>query len=198
MTQYQVLDLKCAGCGEPVSTAQQSCKYCGRPVMITSFTSVYSMSAQDMKGYIRTYTETLRSHPQDAALHSSMGMCYLKTQLYDKALECFERAIESDFDQSETYFYAAVSLLNGKKAFLAQKATIEKAMKYVQAALQIENRGVYHYFHAYLKYDFFERKFLNIKPPYQEELEQAKQNHVSPEDIRILFEVLNVDKPAAL
>ncbi len=59
----------------------------------------------------------------------------------------------------------------------------------------IENRGIYNYFLAYIKYDFYEKKSLNIYPDYREEVSMAYNNNVTEEDIRILFEILNVTKP---
>lgn len=62
-------------------------------------------------------------------------MCYLKLKMYDKALGAFEKAIEDNFDDSEIYFYAAICLLNGKKAFLNQRPTIDKILEYLNAHL---------------------------------------------------------------
>lgn len=53
-------------------------------------------------------------------------MCYLKLKLFDKALSAYEKAIEDNFDNSEIYFYAAICLLKGQKAFLVQRPTIYK------------------------------------------------------------------------
>lgn len=195
MGEYNVIDLRCPGCGEPSSTSERICKYCGRQVIITSFNSVYEMKAQDVNKYVSTYKEVLRENPDESVINSSIGMCYLKIKLYDKALESFERAIQNNFDNSETYFYAGVCMLKGKKAYLAPKVNIDKALEYINAALMIENRGVYSYFLAYIKYDFYERKFLRIAPDYIEELTTANLNNVTHEDIRQLFEILNVEIP---
>ncbi len=156
------------------------------------------MSQQDANKYVQSYNEALKEHPEESSIQSSLGMCYLKLKLYDKAVESFEKAIQDNFDNSETYFYAAVGLLKGKKAFMTPKAMIDKALEYLNAALMIENRGIYNYFSAYLKYDFYERKYLRISPSYKDELSTAYTNHVTNEDIRILFELLNVEIPADL
>ena len=125
-------------------------------------------------------------------------MCYLKLKLYDKALPAFEKAMEDNFDNSETFFYAAICLLQGKKAFLHQRPTIEKITEYINAALMIEPKGVYYYFLAYIKYDYFDRKFLKTSPTYQEALAMANDAGVSPYDIEQLYAILGVDRPATL
>lgn len=57
-------------------------------------------------------------------------MCYLMLKLYDKALPAFEKAMEDNFDNSETFFYAAVCLLKGRKAFLLTRPEIDKIEEY--------------------------------------------------------------------
>ena len=37
-------------------------------------------------------------------LNTSIGMCYSKLKLHDKALLAFEKAIKDNFDNSETFF----------------------------------------------------------------------------------------------
>jgi hypothetical protein len=96
------------------------------------------------------------------------------------------------------FFYAAVSLLKGKKAFVTQRADIDKAIEYLNAALMVEPRGIYHYFLAYIKYDYFERKYLNITPNWQETLQTAIQSGVSAADIAQLAEMLQVEMPECL
>lgn len=195
MTDYKFIDISCPGCGAAVSTGQKNCKFCSRPVIITSFNSVYEMNPQVVNKYVRSYMEVLKDKPDDVQINTSIGLCYLKLKLYDKALASFEKAIGDDFDNTDTYFYAAVCLLKGKKAFLTLKSDIEKIQQYIEAALMIENRGIYNYFLAYIKYDFYEKKSLNIYPDYREEVSMAYNNNVTEEDIRILFEILNVTKP---
>lgn len=198
MVEYKVAELRCPGCGGPTSTSEQTCKYCGNNVIITTFNSVYEMTAKDVNKYVRSYQEVLRGDPDESAINISIAMCYLRLKMYDRALECFQKAMQENFDNSETYFFAAVSLLKGNKAFLTPKSVIDHAQKYINAALSIENRGIYNYFLAYIKYDFYERKFLNVSPSYKEELNIAVLNNVPQEDIKQLFEILNVDIPDAL
>lgn len=194
----QVVELNCPGCGARVSTGQSECEWCHKPVVITTFNSVYSMPIPEVNKYAGAYRKALGDNPQNDFLNKSVAMCYIKLKLYDKALEAFEKAIEENFDDSETYFYAAVCLLKGKKAFLAQRCDIEKAIEYINAANMIEPRGLYYYFLAYIKYDFFERKYLNTTPNYVECLGLANSMGVSAYDIGMLFDILGVEIPAVL
>jgi tetratricopeptide (TPR) repeat protein len=195
MSSYNVVDLRCPGCGEPSSVNTKKCKYCGRDILISSFTSVYEMTSQDADKYVKSYKEVLQANPNDAQINTSIAMCYLKLKNYDKAIASFEKAMEDDFDNSETYFYAAVCLLKGKKAFLAPLAEVKKAEMYINSSLKIENRGIYYYYLAYLKYDFYERKHLNTSPTFREAISLAKGNNVTDYEIQTLFELLDVARP---
>jgi hypothetical protein len=62
----------------------------------------------------------------------------------------------------------------------------------------IEPRGIYHYFLAYIKYDYFSRKFFNTSPTYQEALNMANGAGLSPNDIEQLYGILGVSRPDAL
>lgn len=192
---YQVIDMKCPGCGAPTSTGETTCKYCHRPVVITTFNSVYGMTMPEANKYATAYRNALAQNPNNMELNSSIAMCYLKLKMFEKAQSAFEKAVEDNFDNSETFFYAAVCLLKGKKAFLAQRADIDKAVEYINAALMIEPRGIYYYFLAYIKYDYFERKYLNTSPNYRECVQQSVTMGTSEYDKKMLFDILGVAHP---
>ena len=59
----------------------------------------------------------------------------------------------------------------------------------------IEPRGIYYYFLAYIKYDFFERKYLNVSPNYKSCLSDAITFGTSEYDKNLLFEILGVVRP---
>ena len=163
-----------------------------------NFNSIFSMPNSEIMKYAKLYREALENNPDNQVLKTSIAMCYLKLQHYDKAISAFDKAMEDNFDNSETFFYAAVSLLKGEKAFVCPQTDIDKIMKYLKAAIEIEPRGIYHYFLAYIKYDFFERKCFNITPDWKETLQIAIQNGVSKAEIVQLSEILQVKPPESL
>lgn len=197
----KVVDLKCSGCQNALDPSASFCEYCGNPVVISSFNSIIERSAPELNKLARALDADTRSGDDPELCNMAkftQASCYLKLKLYDKALQRFEEAIEENFDNPETYFYAAVALLKGKKAFLTPMMSIKKAEEYLDAALSIENRGVFNYFKAYLKYDFYERKFLRVKPDYRDELQMAITNNLSHFDADTLFSVLGVPCPQQL
>ena len=194
----QVHDTTCRSCGAAADIGQTKCRFCKQPVLISTFNSVHAMPVPMVSQYAATYREALQNEPDAKDLNSSVAICYLKLKLYDKAIEAFEKAMEDNFDNSETFFYAAICLLKGQKAFLAKREVIDKIEKYINAALMIEPRGIYHYFWAYIKYDYFNRKFFNTSPTYQEALGCANSAGVSPYDIEQLYGILDVSRPETL
>jgi len=193
-----VIDLSCPSCGAPTTTGEKKCPFCKRPIVISTFNSVYDMPMPEVNKYANSYRKALADNPNDQELNNSIAMCYLKLKLYDKALAAFEVAIQDNFDNSETFFYAAICLLGGKKAFLTPRPKIDKIEEYINAALMIEPKGIYYYFHAYIKYDYFSRKSYNTSPTYQEALAAATDAGVSSFDIDQLYSILSVQRPETL
>ena len=193
---YTIINMNCPTCGASVTTDQKECEYCGNPIIISTFNSVYSMPMPAVNKMAGAYRQALAESPDNQELNNSIAMCYLKLKLYDKALPAFEKAMEDNFDNSETFFYAAVCLLQGKKAFLHQRPTINKIIEYMDAAIMIEPKGIYYYFLAYIRQDYFKRKFLNISPDYLATLRMAKQYGYSENDAQQLFNILSVERPA--
>ena len=193
-----VVNLSCPSCGAAATTSSISCEFCKRPIVISTFTSIADMSLPDINKYARSYGAALAENPGNRLLNNSLAMCYLKLKLYDKAIPAFGKAIEDPTDNSETYFYAAIVLLRGKKAFLATRDTINQIEEYIKAAIMIEPRGIYHYFHAYIKYDYYSRKSFITSPTYQESLECARSAGFHPADVEQLFALLGVVKPDVL
>ena len=195
---HQVVELKCPGCGARVNPGQQECDWCHKPVVISTFNSVYSMPMPEVNKYAGAYRQALAENPDNTELNNSVAMCYLKLKLYDKALPAFEKAMEDNFDNSETFFYAAICLLRGKKAFLAKRTDIDKIEEYIQAALMIEPKGIYYYLLAYIKYDHFYRKSYKTTPTYMEALAMAQQAGLSEYDVTQLYGILGVERPSCL
>ena len=190
-----VVNLACPSCGAAAATSTTFCEFCKRPIVISTFTSIADMSLPDINKYAKSYSTILAENPDNALLNTSLAMCYLKLKLYDKTILAFEKAIEGNVENSEVFFYAAVALLKGKKAFLATRETIDRIEDYINAALLIEPRGVYHYFHAYIKYDYFARKHFITTPTYQEALDRARSAGFHPGDVEQLFSLLGVGRP---
>ena len=106
--------------------------------------------------------------------------------------------MQFNYDNSEVFFYAAVAQLQGKIPFLHLRPTIDKILSYMNSAMMIEPRGIYHYFIAYIKYDYFKRKYLNVTPDYSQTLAMAQQAGLTELEVRQLFELLGTPRPPCM
>ena len=194
----QAVSIKCPNCGGSVDLAQKVCDFCQSTIMITHFDALSSMPTQDVGKRANAYRAALVENPDNQDLNTSAAMCFLKLKQYDLASQAFEKALQFNFDNSEAFFYAAVALLQGKIPFLHLRPTIDKILSYVNSALMIENKGIYHYFIAYIKYDYFKRKYLNVTPNYSQVLATAQQAGVTEQEISQLFALLGTQRPACM
>lgn len=193
-----VVNITCPGCGARVQISQKECEYCHAPVIVSSMSDIFNMSAMNIGKYQKSYENELQENPDNAEISNSLAFCYLKMGFYDRALKKFDAAIEQNLNNSETYLYAAVCILAGRKPFVVPRADIDKIEQYINAALMIEEKGLYRYFQAYIKYDYFKRKFFKTSPTWEECLAQAKADGFSPSDVNQLFSVLKQEKPSCM
>ncbi len=190
--------LKCPGCGSPVEVEDGQighCEFCQNPVPVTKMEEVRKLTPPQTMTFISSCNQALAAAPKSQTVNSALGMCFLKLKMYDKAWANFDKIIDDFPTNPETYFWAAVSLLKGKKAFLALRPTIDKILEYVQAACMLEDKGIYHYFLAYIKYDYFARKSYNVSPNWKQEYNNAVALGCTKAEANELFEILNVQKP---
>ncbi len=195
---YEVIDLECPGCGYHVTTNTKQCPQCYRQIVITNSDSAASMADEDARKYANKYSKVLSSHPDQPELNLTMAFCFLKLKLYDKALPYFEKAIEDDTEYAEAYFYAGVAMLHGKRPFLVQKSVIAKIEEYVSAATEMEPKGIYYYFLAYIKKDFYEKKCFRTSPTSQEVMRIAAEAGLNRQDITKLSEFVPLEYASGL
>lgn len=183
---------ECPGCGARVSPDIKKCEYCDKPVIINSIGAIKTFTPLQLNKYASSYRKQLVADPDDRELNRSMGICYLRLKLYDKANEAFERAVADNFEDADSYFYAAVGRLHGKKAFITTRPDIDKAIEYLNAANMIASNPVHYLLLAYIKKDYFDRKALNISPSWMEELSSARELCATDADIAALADLLGV------
>lgn len=194
----QTQGISCPNCGAAIGGDTLDCPYCGCRVYVTSFRDIASMPFGRIEAYVNSCSRIPETDPKALTTRHSAGLCYLKLQMYEKAYETFTEEIRRNFNGSEAYFYAAASMLRGKKPFLAQRSTINEIESLLRAAFVAESRGIYLYFLAYIRYDYYERKHLNVTPDYRDYLARSKAIGTPADDIRYLYLLLGTERPACL
>ncbi len=194
----QAISLKCPNCGDSLTTEMKKCPSCKQPVIFSNVSAVSEFSPLQLNKYISSYKKTVEFSPENKAVHASLATCYLKLKMYDKALLSFEKAIEDNFDDSCLYLYASICVLGGKKPFLLDRKKIDKAIEYINSAIMIEPKGIYFYVLAYIKYDYFKRKFFSTTPSFEQTFATALAQGVTKEEVNEIFELASVTIPAEL
>jgi tetratricopeptide (TPR) repeat protein len=196
------MTIKCQQCGDSYETGKlingEICPTCDKPYQIKNYRTIAAMAPPQVNKYIAAIQSQLAENPGDKQLNGSLGICFLKLKLPEKALPFFEKAMEDNFADPNPYFYAAICLLKGKKAFLAMRSEIDLIEKYLDAAISLEPRGIFYYFKTYIKYDYYSRKFFRTSPTWQEALVSTNNAGISAEEISEFYQILNIDRPDGL
>lgn len=181
-------DTVCPGCGAPAELSAKTCEFCGRPVLITTFSSIRDWTGADVTKYVTAYSSVLEEDPIPN-VKLALAICLIKLGQHPRALVQIEDAIAGHVDNPEAYFYSAIARLGGKRPALGDMYVLREALNDLEAAKALEPRGAFYYLSALIRSDFFERKRIRQLPLSVEEFERAASVGVSQEDIRFLHEV---------
>jgi tetratricopeptide (TPR) repeat protein len=197
MEVNEVRLLKCPSCGSTLDKNENKCSYCGNTFLISSYEELNNFSLGKTNKYIEAYKNVL-IEKSDTGISYALGLCLLKMGLHEEAERTFQKVLQQEFNDSNLFFYLAICLLRGKKAFLSNKIVIDKAISYLVSAIMIYPKGIYYYLMAYLKYDYYFRKSLIINPNYMDDLNIAQKSIISKGEIEQLFTLLKVSEPSIL
>ena len=125
----------------------------------------------------------------------SNGVRLLRSGQHSQALSLFQEALSSDADQADVYYLTAIAALEGKKAALASLEQVRRSEQLLAGALTLGDRGICHYFLAYLARSYYERKFLNPPLPTHVLLSRASAFGVTQQEIAALFLLLKDRDP---
>lgn len=193
----QVTTLRCPNCGGNIAKDQEICDFCQSPLVFTTYESVSNFSQVELNKYSRGFSANIQNNQSDVelttSLNTSVAFFFLKLKMYDQAYDAFSKAMLNNLENSEIYFYAAVSLLKGKKAFLHTRPEIDKMLELINAAIMIEPKGIYYYFMAYIKHDYFKRKFLSTTPNFKDCLANAKAFGCTQKDVALFYDAAGVE-----
>ena len=179
----EVISIKCPNCGASFTTQTKKCDYCRSDIMIKSFRALSNMPLPQVNKYMASYRAAAAEHPNHNDVNTSIGMCYLKLMKYDQAIEAFEKAQADNFEDATPFFYAAVARLKGRKPFLCSRPEIDAIETDVNAALSIDPKAEQYYFLSYIGRDYFKRKFLKHSPAWEDLMNDAVDNGLSPADV---------------
>lgn len=104
--------LQCQGCGSPIRPDNTDCEYCGSHNIVVAKKSPYDISDALCKQYVKHLKPT--AIQDDVTSKMAIAMFYIRLKLYDLAISTLNRVIEISPDESEAYYYLALSTIKGR------------------------------------------------------------------------------------
>ncbi len=180
---------KCPNCGANIDLSKEICDYCGVHYKIKTYQQLNGIDS----GFINKIA-TLYSN-KDNIVDSNLcaGLCYLKLKQYPLALLKFEKAIEHNTLNDESYYYKALAILQGRKPFLLNRTNIENAENCIKSAIAIKNTAKYFFLWAIIRYDYYYRKAYNVSPDYKDLFDNAISLNLRAEDVKEIYEILGFE-----
>lgn len=130
-----------------------------------------------------------------AARHRAAGLQQLRLGLPSEAAGEFRSARAAEPGNPDDYYFGAIAELGGRKAFLAPLRCVRAADLLIHSALDLEDRPEFHYFLAYLRFDYYARKHLQPPAPWQLSFAEAWAKGLTQSRIDSLFTLLSVEDP---
>lgn len=198
MNYKEVVNLKCPGCGAPVNTQLTNCPYCNREIIISSYGSVETLTPLELNKSLSAYKQALQDNKDNSNLNFSLAICFMKSGLYESAIPYLDKAIAVNPFCADYYFYRACATLKGKIPFLLSRKEIDEIERFIVSGIATEQKPIYYYLYAYVRYDYFYRKCFNVSPGYMELLQEAKNLGLSLKDVETFYTMLGHKRPECL
>lgn len=189
MNEVKICTYECPNCSAPVSITDKICNHCFSPIYIQKIKDAGNLSNSDLLKHIAIYKKNLNQN-LDVNTLQSLGLCHYRNKMYDLSLKAFEQLIDIDPNNIDAYYYAALSLLKGKRPYMQTLGCIKKVIELLEAAITIKNEGRLYYFLYMIQVDFFEKKHLHAKYKTSELKNMAAENAVAEDEIEELEQYL--------
>lgn len=123
----------------------------------------------DLKKCLDFYNNSVKSYANDSKQYACAGMCFLRLKCYTQAANMFDRALRGIAFDGDIFYYAALSICEGKRPFLLGMNVIEKMVDYIDQAIKIEKNAdcgnqkikKYYMLAKVIYNDFYVKKGLN-------------------------------------
>lgn len=145
--------LQCQGCGSPIRPDNTDCEYCGSHNIVVAKKSPYDISDALCKQYVKHLKPT--AIQDDVTSKMAIAMFYIRLKLYDLAISTLNRVIEISPDDSEAYYYLALSTIKGRRLKVLPMSDVKNIVRLLNAAIAIDDSPKYIYLKAILYYDYY-------------------------------------------
>jgi tetratricopeptide (TPR) repeat protein len=178
----------CPQCGWTFDTeALQSntCKKCRSALLVTSVAYLEKFDRPAIQKYISHYSQVLKREPEEREALLSLGICYLRLELFDIADKYLTKLIDSHPDDASGYYYKAVGCLKGRRPRTVALSTIRAAEQLLATAMTLEpENGRHDVVLAAMRHDYYVLNGLRVPDPGPAELLQgASRKHLDANEI---------------
>jgi tetratricopeptide (TPR) repeat protein len=155
---------------------------------------VAPLSRDKLDKYVAHHKRRAGTDQDSADSHVSLGLCYLQLKLYDNARKCFEAALEQAPEHADSYYYAALAILKGRRPRVLPATEIAKIEEYVEAASQLnEDDAKYDCLSAIVRRDYYRTNGLRVPVPDEYELlARAKKKSCEPNELQQLVRFIPI------
>jgi len=143
------------------------------------------MGFANLQKYAQCYQNMSSAGNNDKAEYSR-GLCCLATAQFEEAAAAFRKTIQLNPTNPEYFFYLAIALLEGKRPYSLPLAVIKDAERQLGFAMKMGGNGIYFYLAAYIKKDFYEKRFFRTDKTSAQLLAEARQRGLPNGDIMAL------------
>lgn len=181
MCALQATTIECPQCGAPIQVAERVCTYCN--------TAIYIRKSADVRNavinkYIRAYQKLLQVNDgKSIEGYIALGICHLQNEIFDRAIDNFQKAIELLPEDGEAYYYAALARLKKKRPYVQTMTNIKAITSLLDTAIRTKPLGKYYYLLGLVQQDFFDKKRLRNGKSAEKLFAQAYSYEIDDEEL---------------
>ena len=176
--------VECPNCGAITSAQKKICDYCHTTIFISRIQEVEDKRPEELNRYIQFYKKRLRnSKGESVETFTALGICLLKRNAYDEAIQNLETALNLLPEDGESHYFLTLAIMRKKRPYLHTLKEIKKVVEYLETALTYTTSGKYYYLLYLIQKDFYDKKRLRNGKTAQDLLEKATINKVNEKEI---------------
>jgi hypothetical protein len=132
----------------------------------------------------------IHGQPQaDAAVLFDQGVGLLRAKSFNQAVNILKDAVKAEPSMRMAYYYLAIALLKGKRPKILSRNEINEIDEWLCAAIALDEAdGLFHWFRALVREDYFNGNgMISRAPSVQEIISIAMSRHIDIGELRILL-----------
>lgn len=162
---------ECPQCGAPAKPSQRNCEFCKAEFFITSVAYLGKLDQGGINKYLQHYKKLTKENPDDAEGYLGLGITFLQLGMFPLALKSFERVIELSPEIPQSYYYASLAKIQGRRLMTLSLKEAKDVESLANTAAQIDpGNPTFTLLLALIRRDYYEANGMKSPAPNAEEL----------------------------